>query len=80
MVGYINLACYYIFGLSLGYFLGFIQHFGVKGLWGGTLSGSIIQILVITVIIWRTNWTKQVEQTANRMQKWSPKGIRKEMI
>ncbi|KAL4375584.1 hypothetical protein AHAS_Ahas05G0296400 [Arachis hypogaea] len=80
MVGYINLACYYILGLSLGYFLGFIQHLGVKGLWGGTLSGSIIQILVITVIIWRTNWTKQVEQTANRMQKWSPKGIRKEMI
>ncbi|MED6118341.1 hypothetical protein PIB30_001567 [Stylosanthes scabra] len=30
MVGYINLACYYIVGLSLAYVLGFIQNLGVK--------------------------------------------------
>ncbi|KAG5012881.1 hypothetical protein JHK86_025142 [Glycine max] len=30
MVGYINLACYYIVGLPIGIFLGFNQHLGVK--------------------------------------------------
>ncbi|XP_058779116.1 protein DETOXIFICATION 35-like [Vicia villosa] len=71
MVGYINLACYYIVGLPIGIFLGFHQHLGVKGLWGGTMCGMILQILVLLVIIYRTNWTKEVEQTANRMRIWS---------
>jgi MATE family multidrug resistance protein len=30
MVGYINLACFYIVGLPIGLFLGFNQHLGVK--------------------------------------------------
>ncbi|KAL1357625.1 hypothetical protein AAHE18_05G267400 [Arachis hypogaea] len=80
MVGYINLACHYIVGLSLGYFLGFNKHLGVKGLWGGTMCGSIIQIFVLIVIIWKTNWTKQVEQTANRMRIWGSKNFQKDMI
>ncbi|XP_058750024.1 protein DETOXIFICATION 34-like isoform X2 [Vicia villosa] len=42
MVGYINLACYYIVGLPIGIFLGFHQHLGVKGLWGGTMCGMIL--------------------------------------
>ncbi|WJX66357.1 hypothetical protein P8452_50921 [Trifolium repens] len=45
MVGYINLACFYIVG--------------VKGLWGGTMCGSVLQILVLAVIIYKTNWTKE---------------------
>ncbi|RDX85110.1 Protein DETOXIFICATION 34, partial [Mucuna pruriens] len=60
MVAYINLACYYIVGLPIGYFLGFKQHLGVKGLWGGTMCGNILQILVLFSIIWKTNWTEEV--------------------
>ncbi|XP_006587274.1 protein DETOXIFICATION 34-like isoform X2 [Glycine soja] len=71
MVGYINLACYYIVGLPIGIFLGFNQHLGVKGLWGGTMCGRILQMLVLLVIIWKTNWSKEVEQTAHRMRIWS---------
>ncbi|CAJ1952852.1 unnamed protein product [Sphenostylis stenocarpa] len=37
MVGYINLACYYIVGLPIGHCLGINQHLWVKGVWGGTL-------------------------------------------
>ena len=29
IVAYINLACYYIFGLPLGYILGYVADFGV---------------------------------------------------
>ncbi|CAK8561909.1 unnamed protein product [Lathyrus sativus] len=71
MVGYINLACYYIVGLPIGIFLGFHQHLGVKGLWEGTMCGITLQILVLMVIIYRTNWTKEVEQAATRMRIWS---------
>ncbi|RDX85108.1 Protein DETOXIFICATION 34, partial [Mucuna pruriens] len=70
MVAYINLACYYIVGLPIAYFLGFKQHLGVKGIWGGTMCGNILQILVLLVIIWKTNWTKEVEHTAHRMRTW----------
>ncbi|KAG4952479.1 hypothetical protein JHK84_045787 [Glycine max] len=71
MVGYINLACYYVVGLPIGIFLGFNQHLGVKGLWGGTMCGRILQMLVLLIIIWKTNWSKEVEQTAHRMRIWS---------
>ncbi|KAH1206902.1 Protein DETOXIFICATION 34 [Glycine max] len=71
MVGYINLACYYIVGLPIGIFLGFKLHLGVKGLWGGTMCGRILQMLVLLIIIWKTNWSKEVEQTAHRMRIWS---------
>ncbi|KAK7380356.1 hypothetical protein VNO78_32864 [Psophocarpus tetragonolobus] len=71
MVGYINLACYYIVGLPIGIFLGFKLQLGVKGLFGGTMCGIILQILVLLLSIWKTNWTKEVEQTANRMRIWS---------
>ncbi|KAK7315104.1 hypothetical protein VNO77_33636 [Canavalia gladiata] len=71
MVAYINLACYYIVGLPIGIFLGFKQQLGVKGLWGGTMCGNILHILVLLLIIWKTNWTKEVEQTAHRMRIWS---------
>lgn len=38
LVAYINLACYYIFGLPLGYLLGYVADLGVvvinfEGLW-----------------------------------------------
>ncbi|KAG5007095.1 hypothetical protein JHK82_025020 [Glycine max] len=59
MVGYINLACYYIVGLPIGIFLGFKLHLGVKGLWGGTMCSSILQILVLFTIILKTKWSKE---------------------
>ncbi|KOM55138.1 hypothetical protein LR48_Vigan10g103000 [Vigna angularis] len=45
-------------------------YFYLLGLWGGTLCGRALQILVLLVIIWKTNWSKEVEQTAHRMRIW----------
>lgn len=42
LVAYINLACYYIFGLPLGYLLGFKANLGVKVL---TFSSSSLVLL-----------------------------------
>ncbi|RZC53191.1 hypothetical protein C5167_012051 [Papaver somniferum] len=49
LVAYINLACYYIFGLPL------------EGIWAGMLCGTALQTLVLLIIICKTNWTKEVE-------------------
>ncbi|CAA0831004.1 detoxifying efflux carrier 35 [Striga hermonthica] len=48
LVAYINLGCYYAFGLPLGYFLGYVARFGVKGIWGGMIAGVALQTVVIS--------------------------------
>ncbi|KAK7315103.1 hypothetical protein VNO77_33635 [Canavalia gladiata] len=79
MVAYVNLVCYYIVGLPIGIFLGFKQQLGVKGLWVGALCGRTLQLLVLLLITWKTNWTKEVEQTASRLQIWSSSSIQKDI-
>ncbi|KAL2248835.1 UNVERIFIED_CONTAM: Protein DETOXIFICATION 35 [Sesamum indicum] len=70
LVAYINLACYYIFGLPLGYLLGYVAKLGVVGVWGGMIAGVALQTLLLLLLVYRTNWNKEVEQTAERIGKW----------
>ncbi|CAI9762430.1 unnamed protein product [Fraxinus pennsylvanica] len=70
LVAYINLACYYVFGLPLGYFLGYVTNFGVMGLWGGMIAGVALQTLLLLVVLYKTNWSKEVDQTTERMRRW----------
>ncbi|PSS34304.1 Protein DETOXIFICATION like [Actinidia chinensis var. chinensis] len=70
LVAYINLGCYYIFGLPLGYFLGYAMELGVKGLWVGMIAGTALQTLILCFVLYKTNWNKEVEQTTGRMRKW----------
>ncbi|KAF4356271.1 hypothetical protein F8388_000718 [Cannabis sativa] len=60
-VAYVNLGSYYIFGLPLGYVLGHYAGFGVMGLWGGMIIGIALQTLILSIILYRTNWTKEVK-------------------
>ncbi|KAL0386684.1 UNVERIFIED_CONTAM: protein DETOXIFICATION 35 [Sesamum latifolium] len=70
LVAYINLGCYYILVLPLGYVLGYVAHFGVMGIWGGMIAGLALQTLLLFIILYKTNWNKEVEQTTERMRKW----------
>ncbi|KAI9084202.1 hypothetical protein K1719_033873 [Acacia pycnantha] len=70
LVAYINVGCYYIFGLPLGYYLGYEANLGVKGLWGGMICGTALQTLLLVLVLYRTNWNKEVEETSERMRKW----------
>ncbi|KAH6783959.1 MATE efflux family protein [Perilla frutescens var. hirtella] len=70
LVAYINLACYYVFGLPLGYLLGYVANLGVLGLWGGMIAGVGLQTLLLLLVLYRTNWNKEVEETTERMRKW----------
>ncbi|CAN1751650.1 Protein DETOXIFICATION 35 [Linum perenne] len=57
LVAYINIFCYYVFGLPLGFLLGYKANLGVK-------------TLLLLFILYKTNWNKEVEQTTERMKKW----------
>ncbi|KAF7132108.1 hypothetical protein RHSIM_Rhsim09G0199900 [Rhododendron simsii] len=70
LVAYINLGCYYIFGLPFGYFLGYALDMGVKGLWSGMIAGTALQTLILLFVLYRTNWNKEVSLSSERMRKW----------
>ncbi|CAM0871351.1 unnamed protein product [Alopecurus aequalis] len=70
LVAYINLGCYYAFGLPLGYLLGYKFNYGVGGIWAGMLSGIALQTLILLVIVWRTDWTAEAALALSRVRKW----------
>ncbi|KAF3973101.1 hypothetical protein ACB098_12G055600 [Castanea mollissima] len=75
LVAYINLGSYYIFGLPFGYLLGYKANLGVTGLWAGMISGTALQTLLLLIVLYKTNWNKEVEQTIERMRKWGGQDI-----
>ncbi|KAK2653950.1 hypothetical protein Ddye_013806 [Dipteronia dyeriana] len=80
LVAYINIGSYYIFGLPFGYILGYTANLGVMGLWGGMICGIALQTLLLSIVLYRTNWTKEVEQTVERMQIWGGQDVTKGKI
>ncbi|XP_039135483.1 protein DETOXIFICATION 34-like isoform X2 [Dioscorea cayenensis subsp. rotundata] len=70
LVAYINLGCYYIFGLPLGFVLGYWVKWGVEGIWAGMLCGTALQTLILLYIVWRTNWEDEAAQAAKRVRLW----------
>ncbi|CAL5086439.1 unnamed protein product [Urochloa decumbens] len=69
-VAYINIGCYYLIGIPLGLLLGFKFDFGVKGLWGGMIGGTLMQTLILIWITFRTDWNREVEEARKRLDKW----------
>ncbi|KAG0459444.1 hypothetical protein HPP92_022572 [Vanilla planifolia] len=55
-VALVNLASYYLIGIPLGAFLGFVLGFHVKGIWVGMILGSVVQTLVLLYITIKTDW------------------------
>uniref|UniRef100_A0A0R0KUB8 Protein DETOXIFICATION n=1 Tax=Glycine max TaxID=3847 RepID=A0A0R0KUB8_SOYBN len=57
---YVNLGAYYLVGVPLAFLLGFVLHFNAKGLWMGSLTGSVLQVIILTVVTVLTDWQKEV--------------------
>ncbi|XVE74971.1 hypothetical protein DITRI_Ditri12bG0060700 [Diplodiscus trichospermus] len=74
-VAYVNIACYYIFGVPLGLSLGYALDMGVKGIWCGMLSGTVLQTCVLFGMIYRTNWNKEASVAEERIRKWGGDNI-----
>ncbi|XP_042755402.1 protein DETOXIFICATION 31 isoform X2 [Lactuca sativa] len=71
VIAYINIACYYIFGIPLGLTLGFVADWGVKGIWIGMLTGTVVQTVILVCICYKTNWEKEAAMAEKRIRKWS---------
>jgi MATE family multidrug resistance protein len=60
MGAYVNLGAYYLVGIPLGLLLGFYLKLNAKGLWMGTLSGSIVNVIILATVTALTDWQKEV--------------------
>ncbi|XP_042507734.1 protein DETOXIFICATION 33-like isoform X2 [Macadamia integrifolia] len=70
LMAFINIGCYYIFGLPVGALLGYKFDFGVQGIWSGMLVGSLLQTVILLFILFRANWDKEALQAEQRVQTW----------
>nr|AAZ66940.1 117M18_21 [Brassica rapa] len=71
-VAYINLGCYYFIGLPLGFVMGWIFKYGVKGIWAGMIFGGTgIQTLILIFIVMRCDWEKEAQKASVHVKKWS---------
>ncbi|KAJ8573180.1 hypothetical protein K7X08_009691 [Anisodus acutangulus] len=71
LVAYINLACYYVIGLPLGFLLGYKTRLGVQGIWMGMIFGTFLQTVILCIIVYKTNWNDEVAHASERLRKWS---------
>ncbi|KAJ6988914.1 protein DETOXIFICATION 29 [Populus alba] len=69
-VAYVNIGCYYIFGIPLGLVLGFWRQMGVQGIWIGMLTGTAVQTAVLFWMIGKTNWSTEASAAGERIRKW----------
>lgn len=70
VVAYVNVGCYYLFGVPLGLLMGFVLHWGVTGIWSGMIVGTIIQTCILTWMVYRTNWNEEASVAEDRIRKW----------
>ncbi|XP_010251087.1 PREDICTED: protein DETOXIFICATION 29-like [Nelumbo nucifera] len=70
LVAYVNISCYYLFGIPLGLILGYKLDMGVTGIWYGMLSGTILQTAVLFWMTYRTNWNKEASIAGDRIKQW----------
>ncbi|KAJ9169483.1 hypothetical protein P3X46_017672 [Hevea brasiliensis] len=70
IVAYLNIACYYVFGIPLGLILGYKLDMGVRGIWYGMISGTVVQTLALFLMIYRTNWNKEASIAEDRIKRW----------
>ncbi|KAK4485746.1 hypothetical protein RD792_008392 [Penstemon davidsonii] len=64
LIAYVNIVCYYVFGVPLGLVLGYALDMGVKGIWYGMVAGTVLQTAILFWIVYKTNWNKEVCKVA----------------
>ncbi|KAL9151556.1 hypothetical protein ABFS82_11G059400 [Erythranthe guttata] len=70
LVAYMNITCYYIFGVPLGLLLGYGFKKGVQGIWLGMITGAVVQTLCLFWMVYKTNWNNEASVAAERIKKW----------
>lgn len=70
VVAYINLGCYYVFGLPLGLIFGYLFRWGVQGIWAGMLCGTALQTAILMYMVCKTDWEAEASQALERVRLW----------
>ncbi|KFK44418.1 hypothetical protein AALP_AA1G254300 [Arabis alpina] len=70
IVAYVNIGSYYLCGIPIGLVLGYKMELGVKGIWTGMLTGTVVQTCVLLLMIYKTNWDKEASLAGARIKKW----------
>ncbi|KDP26652.1 hypothetical protein JCGZ_17810 [Jatropha curcas] len=78
IVAYVNIGCYYVFGIPLGLILGYKLELGVRGIWYGMMSGTAVQTCALFWMVYRTNWNKEASIAEDRIRKWGGHADNKE--
>lgn len=79
-VAYINVICYYLIGLPLGFLTGWVFHLGVMGIWAGMIFGGTgTQTLILAFITVRCNWDTQAEEASLQIRKMEDQKPEKNM-
>ncbi|KAL8095123.1 hypothetical protein AgCh_036544 [Apium graveolens] len=69
-VAIVNLVCYYLIGIPVGIFLGYVVGLQVKGIWIGMICGIVCQSTTLCVLTWRTDWDVQVQKASERLNRF----------
>ncbi|KAJ1442557.1 Multi antimicrobial extrusion protein [Sesbania bispinosa] len=64
---YVNLGAYYLVGIPFGLLLGFHLQLNAKGLWMGTLSGSVLNVIILAIVTALTDWQKEATKARERI-------------
>ncbi|KAI3817950.1 hypothetical protein L1987_11752 [Smallanthus sonchifolius] len=58
----INLGCFYLVGMPVAVVLGFYMGFDFEGLWLGMLAAQMTCVVVMLVVLGRTDWEVEAER------------------
>ncbi|KAG5528007.1 hypothetical protein RHGRI_028813 [Rhododendron griersonianum] len=66
---YVNFGAYYLVGIPLAIVLGFLRNLRGEGIWGGIVTGTILQVILLTSATCLTNWQEQANKARERIFK-----------
>ncbi|KAK1365898.1 Protein DETOXIFICATION [Heracleum sosnowskyi] len=69
-VAIVNLVCYYLIGIPVGIFFGYVVGLQVKGIWIGMIFGIACQSITMCILAWRTDWDVQVLKASERLKRF----------
>lgn len=64
---FVNVPCYYVFGLPIGLTLTFKADYGLYGIWIGMLIALVLVAGIEIFFILRTNWDQLLDRTEARL-------------
>ncbi|VVA94259.1 unnamed protein product [Arabis nemorensis] len=69
---YANIGSFYLAGIPVGLILCFVVKLRGKGLWIGIFIGSTLQMIVLALVTFFTNWEKEAAKARDRVIEMTP--------